>query len=158
MDIPRVFGQENKDYITKAYLRKIILGHSRSVSTLIKHIHFNPEHPENHNIKICDADSNMFTVHDELGWRNLHKEYVLDTLVMNYWKHMVQFYEGLNKKEFKNQLISVETSNKIERFVSDFKTMSIETLKDIKVDVHNTILYSFKEYDKFVLLSDTESE
>lgn len=157
MDI-RVFGQENKDYITKVYLRKIILGHSRSVSALVKHIHFNPEHPENHNIKFCDDDDTSFTVYDETGWRNLHKEYVLDTLVLNNWKHMVQFYDSLNKKEFRNQLISIETSNKIDRFVSDFKVMSIDTLKDIKLDVHNTIQYGFKEYERFILLSDTESE
>ena len=48
------YGKENLDYITEGYISKLLKIPYGAVPKLIKHIHFNPEHPENHNIKITN--------------------------------------------------------------------------------------------------------
>ena len=49
---PNNFTQENLDYLTGDYLDGLLKIPYGSILDLLKHIHFNPKHPENHNIKI----------------------------------------------------------------------------------------------------------
>ena len=47
------FGSENLKYITNTYISNLINnGPMSSIPKLLKHIHFHPEHEENHNIQI----------------------------------------------------------------------------------------------------------
>ena len=48
------FGEENLDYITEKIYKKLLAYPSSSIPKLIKKIHFNPNHPENHNVRIRD--------------------------------------------------------------------------------------------------------
>ena len=47
------FGSENTSYITGEYIKGLISsGPMNSIPKLLEHIHFNPDHTENHNVKI----------------------------------------------------------------------------------------------------------
>tara|TARA_B100000401_G_scaffold386656_1_gene290913 strand:- start:954 stop:2006 length:1053 start_codon:yes stop_codon:yes gene_type:complete len=46
------YGSENKDYITKDYLVKLLKEPFQAIPKLIEYTHFNKEHPENQNIKL----------------------------------------------------------------------------------------------------------
>ena len=47
------FGKEDTSYISGDYIRNLInSGPYNSIPKLLKYIHFNPEHKENHNVKI----------------------------------------------------------------------------------------------------------
>ena len=46
------YGCENKDYITKDYLLKLLKAPFQAIPKLIEYTHFNKEHPENQNIKL----------------------------------------------------------------------------------------------------------
>jgi len=46
------YGCENKDYITKDYLIKLLKTPFQAIPKLIEYTHFNKEHPENQNIKL----------------------------------------------------------------------------------------------------------
>ena len=46
------YGCENKDYITKDYLIKLLKEPFQAIPKLIEYTHFNKEHPENQNIKL----------------------------------------------------------------------------------------------------------
>ena len=48
------YGKENMDYIDTSYLSNLINGAFGAIPKLIKKIHYDPEHPENHNIKITN--------------------------------------------------------------------------------------------------------
>ena len=53
------FGKENTSYITKDYIDSLISqGPMNIIPTLLKYIHFNPNHKENHNIKITNKKDN----------------------------------------------------------------------------------------------------
>jgi len=46
------YGCENKDYITKGYLIKLLKEPFQAIPRLIEYTHFNKDHPENQNIKL----------------------------------------------------------------------------------------------------------
>ena len=46
------YGSENKDYITKEYLIKLLKAPFQAIPKLIEYTHFNKDHPENQNIKL----------------------------------------------------------------------------------------------------------
>ena len=46
------YGCENKDYITKDYLIKLLKTPFQAIPKLIEYTHFNKDHPENQNIKL----------------------------------------------------------------------------------------------------------
>ena len=46
------YGYENKDYITKDYLIKLLKEPFQAIPKLIEYTYFNKEHPENQNIKL----------------------------------------------------------------------------------------------------------
>jgi len=46
------YGSENKDYITKDYLIKLLKEPFQAIPRLIEYTHFNKDHPENQNIKL----------------------------------------------------------------------------------------------------------
>ena len=97
----------DKDYIR--CINRMIL----SVPHLIKHIYFNPAHPENHNIYISNIKENRLMVFDGKQWNiKNHKntidqlindhEYLLEEWLENgedkYPKAMEKFKDYLNKK------------------------------------------------------------
>tara|TARA_B110000208_G_scaffold189674_1_gene251749 strand:+ start:1046 stop:2041 length:996 start_codon:yes stop_codon:yes gene_type:complete len=63
------FGKENTDYISNDYIHSLIKsGPVKSIPRLLKYIHFNPEHKENHNIKIPNKKKNYAQVFNGIDW------------------------------------------------------------------------------------------
>ena len=59
------FGNENLKYITKNDINKLIAGSPMSsIPNLLKQIHFNPDHRENHNIKIPNKKNSLTKIYD----------------------------------------------------------------------------------------------
>ena len=75
------FGDENLDYISDKLLTKLLSYPKSSIPKLIKQIHFNPKHPENHNIRIKNKKLKYAEVKENNQWKLKHKKTVLDDLV-----------------------------------------------------------------------------
>ena len=75
------FGSENMAYITKKMMKRMLKQGSRSIPNLIKQIHFNPEHPENHNVRINNKKLKFAEIRENNKWKYKHKKAVLDDLV-----------------------------------------------------------------------------
>ena len=75
------FGKENMDYITPGFINRTIQKVYESIPTLLKHIHFNPEHPENHNVKLPNKRDKYMLVRRMDEWKHELKRDVLDSLV-----------------------------------------------------------------------------
>jgi len=59
------YGNENIDYLNKDYLNNLLQGAFTAIPKLIENIHFNPSHPENHNIKITNKKETLETLVDD---------------------------------------------------------------------------------------------
>ena len=82
INITNNFGNENTEYITEEYVTKLIQnGIFGSIPKLMKQIHFNPNHPENINVKITNKKLNYASVFNNNKWELRDKREVLENIV-----------------------------------------------------------------------------
>lgn len=92
------FGNENTSYIDQQFINQLIqTGPINSISKLLKHLHFNPEHTENHNIKIMDKTSRYAKVFNGCGWENTNKIKTIDNMTVKAYSLINKHYNGSNK-------------------------------------------------------------
>ena len=77
------FGKEDISHITDDLYKAILKKGMGSVPTLIEHIHFNKNKPENHNVYISNIRSNYAMIYDELNWKLKDQNEVVETLFDN---------------------------------------------------------------------------
>lgn len=76
------FGDENISYISEDFLTKLICsGVFNSIPKLVKQIHFNPNRPENNNIKITNKKLNYASVFSNNRWEFRDKKEIIENLV-----------------------------------------------------------------------------
>jgi hypothetical protein len=132
------FGNENLDYITDNLMKKMLLKGSNSIPSLIKQIHFNPEHPENHNIRIKNKKLKFAEIRENNKWKIKHKKAVLDDLVDFGYITLEEFKEnndyemdGLLFKGFNRMMNSYE-SNK-EEIMNNIELEVLNGMGDIEI-------------------------
>jgi hypothetical protein len=75
-------------------VKKIFL----AVPTLIKYIHFNTEHPENHNICIKNARNKVAKVYNGKEWESIDEDVLIRTLINDYEQTLEDYAEEKNPK------------------------------------------------------------
>ena len=75
------YGKENTDYMTVEKIKKLLNRPYDSVQELIKMLHFNKEHPENHNVKITNKKEPFALVWNDPIWELRKKKTVVKDLV-----------------------------------------------------------------------------
>ena len=75
------FGNENLEYLSDKMIGNLLAYPKSCIPKLIKQIHFNPDHPENHNIRIKNKKLKYAEVKENNQWKLKHKKTVLDDLV-----------------------------------------------------------------------------
>jgi heptaprenylglyceryl phosphate synthase len=78
------FGNENIEHLTDQIICKLIqYSPFKCVPELIKKIHFDPEHPENHNIKLTNKKLNYAEIVKDNKWITTNKKKVIDDVIQN---------------------------------------------------------------------------
>jgi hypothetical protein len=73
--MPRNFGEEDVSYISKEYLTQIAHCFSTGLAELMRNVHFHPEHPENHNVRLaCKRDKIIEKVKDGKWVKSSHDQ------------------------------------------------------------------------------------
>ena len=75
------FGNEKIDYIKGKFLDRIIKAPYGAIPKLLEQIHFNPHHPENHNIKITNMKGRFANVYKNNTWRIEDKKRVITDMM-----------------------------------------------------------------------------
>ena len=75
------YGKENLKYITTDFITQLIKIPYASVPKLIEHIHFNPDHPENHNIKIPNKRDKFALVCKDGSWEHVNKKDLIENMI-----------------------------------------------------------------------------
>jgi hypothetical protein len=120
------------DDVEKYYreaVKKIFL----AVPTLIKYIHFNAEHPENHNICIKNARSKTAKVYNGKEWETIDEDILIRTLIDDYENTLEDYAEEKNPKYIKSMKVIKERDdedkiyddlhNEVKRVIYDRKHM-----------------------------------
>ena len=129
------FGNENLDYITDKVIVKCIGRVYNSIPVLIEKIHFDPKHPENHNIKITNRKLPYASVMTENNkWKTIDNNDAIDKMV-------VQGYDLLDIKYDDNKKhIQPYIQDRFKEFQSKYNNQDKKTMKTIKKQVELSIL------------------
>lgn len=129
------FGQENVDYIEGKTILACIDRVYKSIPALIEKIHFDPDHPENHNIKITNKKLPYATVMgDNSKWKTVDRKDAIETMVFNGYNFLDEKYP-----ESKEHLSSRKREH-FEGFQEKFQQEDKELMKQLKTDVELAIL------------------
>ena len=92
------FGKEDTSYINENMINELITeGPLTSISKLLKYIHFNPEHKENHNIKIPNKKQPYAQIFNGQDWIYRDKSETIDTMSNKAFGLLNKHYFGGNE-------------------------------------------------------------
>jgi len=110
------YGNENTGYLKKDYLNNLLQGAFTAIPKLIEKIHFNPNHPENHNIKITNKKEPYIKVRKNDKWELHDKKETLETLVDDKYYILENHYSGVEEEKD----VSIHTKEVMEKFRDKF--------------------------------------
>ena len=134
------FGQENLDYLTDNMVSQCVNKIYDSIPTIIEKIHFDPKHPENHNVRITNKKlPHASVIGMDNKWRLMNKEEAISSMVENGYNIID------NKFKEDPTLFSEERRRHFRSFQDNFENDEKETMKRIKNDVELVVLNGTKE-------------
>lgn len=86
------FGAEDTSYITDDFIKYCIENPSKGITELIENIHYNPEHPENHNIRCKSLKKNIYEKLVDSEWTLCDASNTLDELIKKGYRIMNTYY------------------------------------------------------------------
>lgn len=129
------FGDENTKYISNNYLTKLLELPLGAIKKLVKQIHFNKFHPENHNIKITNKKLPYISLFSNNKWIIEDKKEVLENIVDNGYtiidEHYLESGDNLTQKQrerYKNFQTNYENGDKY---------LKKKLLKDVELTILN---------------------
>jgi hypothetical protein len=129
------FGEENKEYIDDKIILQCIDRVYKSIPALLQKIHFDPEHPENHNIKITNKKLPYASVMgNNQKWKTVDRKDAIEKMVNNGYYILDEKYE-VNKEKF-----DPRKQKNFECFKEKFEIEEKGTMKIVKSDVEMMIM------------------
>ena len=128
------FGTENIDYINEKFIKTLLEMPYKALPKLIKNIHFNPNHPENHNIMITNKKLPFIRIWKDNKWEVHDKHQVLNNMVDNGFNILDDKYQ---ESEYDLEL---NKKNILEEFKDKFNENDKNLLKHLNKDVELLII------------------
>ena len=132
------YGTENTDYITEGFLKNLLDTPYNALPKLLKNIHFNPEHPENHNIKITNKKLPFIGIWRDNKWVVKDKHEMLVDIVDKGFNILDDKYQSTQKE--------IESQKKIilNKFQDQYYDKDKTLLKNLNKDVELLIINNSK--------------
>lgn len=110
------FGNENLNHLTNQFLDTCLLGLNTGMKNLLKEIHFNPNVPENHNIRCLSKKQNTLEHYSDGTWHPCDKNNTLDTMIRNGYRILF--------RHFSNNPLEPDTKDQQQRieYINDYLT------------------------------------
>ena len=129
------FGNENMDYITDKVIFHCMNKIYGSIPLLIEKIHFDPDHPENHNVKIPNKKlPHAKIMNHKRQWQIVNKKDVIDSMIDT----------GYNLLDEKFQEKSYELADNKQQHFRDFQAKyedgDKDTIRNIKDKVEMLVI------------------
>ena len=81
------FGEENTDYITRDDIERCIT--DRDIEYLITRIHLDPDHPENHNIKLQNKRAGLVKIYNKNVWKTKYISDKEDNILFEMYERLM---------------------------------------------------------------------
>ena len=129
------FGNENMDYITDKIILQCISKVYGSIPMIIERIHFDPEHPENNNIKIPNKKlphALIMTENDK--WKLVDRNDTIHSMIDNGYNILDETFQEKKHGLSNNQQKHFKT------FQSKYEDGDKDTIKNIKDKVELLVI------------------
>lgn len=134
------FGKENMDYITNEFMGECVKKIYNSVPSLIQKIHFDPDHPENHNVKITNKKlPHASVMSEDQQWKLVNKQEAIEDMID-------KGYNMIDEKFREDpSLYTEERRRNYRKYQDNYDNEDKDTRKRLKNDVEYVILNGTKE-------------
>jgi hypothetical protein len=143
------FGKEDKSFVSSIDLKNTLKCHFRGIPKLVKLIYCNPNILSNNNINYIKNNEKELEIMENGVFRIVNKEYVLDSIILDLWTELNNYYEKLEKdgmlENFKTALVCNETWERITDFINTYNKFQNGEYVCIE-DLRNEVLNVFKLY------------
>ena len=99
------FGQEDISHLSKDFLDDCVKRLNTGMRNLMKEIHFNPEVPGNHNIRLLSKKQNLLETFNDGSWHPKDKNNTLDEMIRNGYKILFKHFISNTNDEEKKELL-----------------------------------------------------
>jgi len=96
-------GKENLSYIKPQHYMEFMKVAYVGVPRLLQNIHFHPNHPENHNIKITNKKLPYISIFQNNQWRLKDKRKTIENLIDNGFHMIDDYYDKYKLSEMENK-------------------------------------------------------
>ena len=129
------FGNENTDYLDDKALLSCIDRVYKSIPCLLEKLHFDPKHPENHNIKITNKKLPYASVMgNNKKWKTVDRKDAIESMVQKGYNLLDDKY-----MENKDKFSSLKQQN-FEEFQSKFEAEEKDLVREIKSNVDMMVI------------------
>jgi len=130
------YGKENTDYLSVEKIKKLLNRPYDSVQELIKMLHFDVNHPENHNVKITNKKEPYALVWNNPIWELRKKKSVVKDLVDKGYMMIDTTHDNID-----------ETNNKYIKFQDNFEDNSSNIKDKIEEETEIVIINETKKLE-----------
>lgn len=129
------FGKENLDYVTDNMIIRCIDRVYNSIPCLIEKIHFDPKHPENHNIRITNKKLPYASIMgDDQKWVYVDRTKAIQSMVEKSYDMLSDTYQENKEK------ISTIKREQFDIFQDKMQEHNKDVMRKLKTDVEVMIL------------------
>lgn len=133
------FGSENTDYIANTTFASSIEHVYKSIPAILEKIHFDPNHPENHNIKITNKKLPFAAVMgNNKKWKTVNKKEAIESMMNNGYYLLDEKYDETKEE------ISPFKQTCFEGFQEKYQSDDKYVKKQIKTEVELMVLNASK--------------
>jgi len=130
------YGKENTDYLTIEKIKKLLDRPYDSVQELIKMLHFDVNHPENHNVKITNKKEPYALVWNDPIWELRKKKSVVKDLVDKGYMMIDGTHDNID-----------ETNTKFVKFQTNFEDDTTNIKDKIEEEAEIVIINESKKIE-----------
>jgi hypothetical protein len=122
---------ENLEYIPNRFLYNCFS--NKNLQSLVEEIHFNPQHPENHNVRVKNVKLGLMEYFDDGEWKVGKKQEVLNNLTNNGWRVLNSFY-GDHREKIECKMDTHELDECLE-WLNDVSSEDSKLNKELKCNL-----------------------
>ena len=128
------FGNENMDYITDKVILQCISKVYGSIPMILERIHFDPEHPENNNVKIPNKKLPHAQVMTDDKWKFTDRSDTIHSMIDNGYNILDETFQE------KGHVLSNNQQKHFKNFQTKYEDRDKDTIKNIKDTVEMLVI------------------
>jgi hypothetical protein len=131
------YGNDNLEYISEKFKERLFKNlldedeHDIPIPKLLENIKFNPNHKENHNVKIKSDRSKIGFYYDQNKWKAINKNELLDDLCNYSLKILSKYFEEQKNKLSDDIITQFQQFSHIAKLKSELRNQIKEKIENI---------------------------